>query len=64
MIELDAPPQQKFALLARAYALSGEKVKAQDIVNGLLEQAKEKYISPFAFACVYASLGQKDKALE
>jgi len=35
-----------------------------DALSELLEQAKEKYIPPYAFACVYASLGQKDKALD
>jgi tetratricopeptide (TPR) repeat protein len=61
--ELGAPINHLFQLTC-VYALSGEKSKAQDIISGLLVKAKETYIPPYAFACVYGSLGQKDKALE
>jgi serine/threonine-protein kinase len=62
MVELGAPPNNPF--LACAYALTGEKSKALDIVHSLLKQAEEGYADPYHVACAYAALGEKNKAFE
>jgi predicted Zn-dependent protease len=48
--------------LARAYALSGRKDKAETLLQELQERATSEYILPTFFAEVYASLGNTDEA--
>jgi len=48
--------------LARGYALAGKNDEARNILDDLLKQFKEKYVSPYNLATIYASLGSKDKA--
>jgi TolB-like protein/Flp pilus assembly protein TadD len=45
------------ALLARAYALAGERRKALDILDELTALPQRSYVSPFDLAVVYAGLG-------
>jgi hypothetical protein len=49
------------AELGHAYALAGERVKAQKTLAELHEMSKQRYISPYLFAVVYAGLGDKDQ---
>ena len=44
------------ALLGRAYALAGERTKAQDIIEELTALSDGQYISPFDFAVIYHGL--------
>jgi len=45
------------ALLGRAYALAGERAKAESILEELKTLSHQQYISPFDIAVVYAGLG-------
>ena len=45
------------ALLGRAYALAGERAKAESILEELKSLSHQQYISPFDIAVVYAGLG-------
>ena len=55
-VELSYAPHFK-ALLARAYALSGEQPKAQEILNELTQLSQRAYISPFDLAVIRSGLG-------
>src|SRR5437764_12515854 len=62
---LDNSPERqgRFAWLAYAYAVSGHRDKAQQMLAGVKEQAKKRLIPPINFGIVYTSLGDKDQAL-
>jgi TolB-like protein/Tfp pilus assembly protein PilF len=62
-IELYQDPTMT-AWSARIYALTGRRSEAERVLAQLTEQAKQKYISPYPIATVYAALGDKDKAFE
>ena len=49
------------SLLGHAYAASGKKAEAQRIL-GELNQQKQRYVSPYTIATIYAGLGEKDQA--
>jgi DNA-binding winged helix-turn-helix (wHTH) protein/TolB-like protein/Tfp pilus assembly protein PilF len=49
------------SLLGHAYAVSGRKVEAQRILTELNQQ-KQRYVSPYTIATIYAGLGEKDQA--
>lgn len=53
----------RMADLARAYALAGEQAQAQKLLAQLRDLAAKRYVSPYFFAIVYASLGDRDGAL-
>jgi adenylate cyclase len=50
--------------LGYAYAISGERAKAEEALRELEELAKRQYVSPTAFATIYLGLGQKEKCLD
>ena len=52
------------AALAHAYAVAGERVKAQKIIDQLKEQSKKTYVSSYDIAEVYIGLGRKNVALD
>jgi DNA-binding winged helix-turn-helix (wHTH) protein/tetratricopeptide (TPR) repeat protein len=49
--------------LGHAYAVSGKLREAENTLRELDELAKQKYVSPFQKAVIYAGLGQNDQAL-
>ncbi len=51
------------ALLGHAYAASGNKAEARRVLAEL-EQQKQKYVSPYTVAAIYAGLGEKDQAFK
>ena len=51
------------ALLGHAYAVSGRKVEARRILAEL-DQQKQRYVSPYTIATIYAGLGEKDQAFK
>jgi adenylate cyclase len=51
-------------LLGYAYAVSGGRPKAEQILRELQELAKRQYVSTTAFADIYLGLGEKEKALD
>jgi serine/threonine-protein kinase len=62
-IELYQDPTM-IAWSARIYALTGRRTDAERVLAQLKEQAKQKYISPYPLATVYAALGERDKTFE
>jgi len=51
------------ALLGRAYAMAGNKTEAKAMLAQLLKQSRQTYVPPYFVATLYASLGDKAKAL-
>jgi adenylate cyclase len=47
--------------LGYIYGKAGKKEEAQQILEDLLNKAKQNYFSPYMIAVVYSSLGDKDK---
>jgi tetratricopeptide (TPR) repeat protein len=52
----------KLAALGRAYGLAGMRAEVLEVVEELKELSKERYVTPYAFTLIYASLGERDKA--
>jgi len=52
------------ASLGYAYAVSGDRAKAEQVLRNLDELAKKQYVSPALPASVYLGLGEKAKALD
>jgi serine/threonine-protein kinase len=50
--------------LGYAYAISGDRVKAEQALHELEDVAKHQYVSPTAFATIYLGLGDKEKVLD
>jgi serine/threonine-protein kinase len=50
--------------LGYAYAISGERAKAEVVLRELEDLAKRQYVSPTAFATIYLGLGEKEKTLD
>jgi serine/threonine-protein kinase len=50
--------------LGYAFAISGDRAKAEQSLRELEELAKRQYVSPTAFATIYLGLGQKEKCLD
>ncbi|HKC62487.1 MAG TPA: protein kinase [Pyrinomonadaceae bacterium] len=53
---------QLLASLGHAYALAGERDKALKALDELREMSKQRYISPYSFAVIYAGLDDKEQA--
>jgi adenylate cyclase len=51
-------------LLGYAYAISGDRPKAEQMLRELEEMAKRQYVSTTAFADIHLGLGEKKKALD
>jgi len=52
------------AFLGVLYSLSGKRDEAKNVLDELYELSKQKYVSSWAIALIYAALGQKDQAFE
>ena len=52
------------ATLGYAYAKIGNRAEAERIIGQLRERSKERYISPYFIATIYAGLDDKDAAFE
>jgi tetratricopeptide (TPR) repeat protein len=52
------------AMLAHAEAGIGKQSEARHILAQLTQEAKARYVSPYAFAVIYLALGEKDQALD
>ena len=51
-------------LLGYAYAISGDRPKAEQMLRELEEMAKRQYVSSTAFADIHLGLGEREKALD
>ena len=52
------------AALAQTLAANGNRREAQEVLDGLLSEAKHGYVSAYDIALVYASLHDNDRAFE
>src|SRR5947209_9656456 len=52
------------AMLGQAYARNGQKDEAQKILARLTEEAKSRYVSPYAWALLYTGFGDKERAID
>jgi tetratricopeptide (TPR) repeat protein len=52
------------ALLGHAYGASGKRDEALRTLDQLKEISEQRYVSAYAFAILYAGLGEKDQALQ
>ena len=62
-VELNGDPDS-LGMLGQAYARNGQKDEAQKILLRLNEEAKSRYVAPYATALVYLGLGEKERALD
>jgi adenylate cyclase len=53
-----------FGVLGNAYALSGEKTKAIEVLTSLMELSRQGYSLNYEIAFVYCGLGDKEKTFE
>src|SRR6266704_852313 len=51
------------AMLGHAYAASGQRDEALQTLNQLTEISRQRYVSAYSVAMVYAELDEKDQAL-
>src|SRR5438132_4868376 len=51
-------------LLGYAYAISGDRPKAEQILRELEQMAKRQYVSTTAFADIHLGIGENEKALD
>ena len=51
------------ALLGHAYAASGKKAEAQQVLVDLQQLQDQRYVSPYTVAAIYAGLGDKEQTL-
>jgi DNA-binding winged helix-turn-helix (wHTH) protein/TolB-like protein/Tfp pilus assembly protein PilF len=58
----DSPDEP--AMLAYAYALSGRRQEAQQIIDELKARSKQSHIAPTIIAVIYGGLGENDRAFE
>lgn len=49
-------------ITAYAHAKAGRRAEAEQNIAAMREAAKTRYVRPYYIACVYAALGDKDKA--
>ncbi len=52
------------AQLGQAYAMTGNRAKAREVLRELEERAQSVYVSPYHFAYVYTGLGDADRAMD
>ena len=52
------------ALLGHAYAASGKKTEAQQVLVDLQQLQDQRYVSPYTVAAIYTGLGDKDQAFK
>jgi DNA-binding winged helix-turn-helix (wHTH) protein/TolB-like protein/tetratricopeptide (TPR) repeat protein len=52
------------SLIGYTYAVSGRRVEAQKVLQELQALSKQRYVSPYHLAMVYAGLGERDKAFD
>jgi TolB-like protein/Tfp pilus assembly protein PilF len=62
-VELDDDPQA-LACLGQAYARSGKRREAEQILARLMEEAKTRYVSAYNMALMFLGLGQKEHAID
>jgi DNA-binding SARP family transcriptional activator/TolB-like protein/Tfp pilus assembly protein PilF len=62
-VELDGTPSA-WAYLGHGHAVAGNRREAEQVVEKLLSLSKQRYVSPYYLAVVYAGLGENEQALD
>ena len=62
-IELNNDPFS-LAMLGQAYAREGKTDEARKVLARLIEEAKSRYVSPYALAVMLTALGDKAHAID
>jgi len=52
------------ALLGHAYAVSGKRAEAQQVLNDLQQLQSQRYVSPYTVAAIYVGLGDHEEAFK
>jgi TolB-like protein/Tfp pilus assembly protein PilF len=52
------------AMLGQAYARNGQKQEAQKVLARLNEEARSRYVPPYAVALILVALGEKERAID
>lgn len=52
------------ALLGHAYAASGKRAEAQQVLTDLQQLQDQRYVSPYTVAAIYAGLGDKEQTFK
>ena len=60
---LDVNPSN-LGYLGYVYAAAGKRVEAQKVLEELKALSKNRYVSPYSFACIYAGLNEQDQAFD
>jgi tetratricopeptide (TPR) repeat protein len=50
------------SLIGYTYAVSGRRPEAQQVLHEFDRLSKQRYVSPYHMAMIYAGLGERDKA--
>ncbi len=61
--KLTLPPYSYSGDLGQSYALAGRRKEALKEIANLRELSRQRYVAPYTLALIYASLGDKDDAL-
>lgn len=62
-VELSHGTPLMLSALAHAYARSGQRTEAEQLLTQLEAASKQQYVSPYYLAIVHVGLGEKEKAL-
>jgi TolB-like protein/tetratricopeptide (TPR) repeat protein len=62
-VELDNDPYS-LAVLGQAYARNGQVEEARKLLARLEEEAKSRYVQPYALALILTGLGDKERAID
>jgi eukaryotic-like serine/threonine-protein kinase len=62
-LELEKENPEIWSGLGHVYALSGNRIEAQRVLDHLKELSVHSYVAPYDFAVIYAGLGEKDQAV-
>jgi DNA-binding winged helix-turn-helix (wHTH) protein/TolB-like protein len=52
------------ALLGHAYAVSGKRAEAEQVLDDLQQLQSQRYVSPYTVAAIYVGLGDQDQAFK
>jgi eukaryotic-like serine/threonine-protein kinase len=55
---------ESISLIGYTHAVTGKRAEAMKVVDQLKERSKQRYVSPYLIATIYAGLGDKDQTFE
>jgi hypothetical protein len=54
-------PGLAYSLIVLTHARMGNKDKAREVLDELVQQSKQKYVSPFILACAHFAIGDDEE---